>query len=62
MEQHNLLEIKDLSIRYQNAKQNTIHHLSFAIQKGEILCLRGRSGAGKSTVIWADYQRNVSLQ
>ena len=53
MEQHNLLEIKDLSIRYQSAKQNTIHHLSFAIRKGEILCLRGRSGAGKSTVIWA---------
>ncbi|MDD5953479.1 MAG: ABC transporter ATP-binding protein [Oscillospiraceae bacterium] len=53
MEENNLLEIKDLSIRYKSAEKKIIDHLSFTIQKGEILCLRGRSGAGKSTVIWA---------
>ena len=53
MEKKKVLEIKDLSIRYKSAEKNTINHLSFDLYEGEILCLRGRSGAGKSTVIWS---------
>jgi ABC-type glutathione transport system ATPase component len=53
MEKTPLLQIKDLSIRYKSAETATIQNLSFHVDEGEIVCLRGRSGAGKSTIIWS---------
>lgn len=48
-----MLEVKDLSIRYRDAQEPVVKNLSFQLHKGEILGLRGRSGKGKSTVVWA---------
>ena len=48
-----VLKVRDLTVRYQNAKEPVVSHLSFSMKEGEILCLHGPSGAGKSTVVWA---------
>lgn len=45
-----LLEVRDLSVEYRCGGR-PVEHLSFALWPSEILCLRGRSGAGKSTVV-----------
>lgn len=48
-----ILEVNNLTIRYKDAQEPVVKDLSFQIQKGEILGLRGHSGKGKSTVVWA---------
>lgn len=48
-----ILEVVDLCIRYRQSQKNIVDKLSFELFKGEILCLHGRSGAGKSTIVWA---------
>ena len=48
-----LLEVKNLTIRYQDASEPVVRDLSFTMDEGEILCLHGSSGRGKSTVVWA---------
>ena len=48
-----VLEVKSLTIKYNDASVPVISDLSFSINEGEILGLRGRSGKGKSTVVWA---------
>jgi peptide/nickel transport system ATP-binding protein len=48
-----LLEVNSLSIRYRGAARDCVKNLSFTLYKSEILCLRGRSGSGKSTVMLA---------
>lgn len=45
-----LLAANDLSIRYYDCDEWAVRNFSFALWEGEILCLRGRSGVGKSTV------------
>lgn len=45
-----LLEVRDLSVEYRCGGR-PVDHLSFSLYPSEILCLRGRSGAGKSTVV-----------
>ncbi|MGI6161018.1 MAG: ATP-binding cassette domain-containing protein [Christensenellales bacterium] len=45
-----LLDIKNLTVRYLGAEKEAVSNFSFTLGKGEILCLRGRSGSGKSTV------------
>lgn len=42
-----LLQVQDLCIQYCRADSCVINHLSFDVLEGEILCLHGRSGAGK---------------
>lgn len=53
MNQKMVLEVKNLSIRYRDAEEPVVKNLSFSMSEGEILCLHGRSGKGKSTVVWA---------
>ena len=48
-----VLDVKNLSIRYKDAAEPVVKDLSFQIRRGEILGLRGHSGKGKSTVVWA---------
>ena len=49
----NVLEVENLWVQYKGVKAPVIKDLSFSIEAEEILCLGGRSGAGKSTVVWA---------
>ncbi|MDO4490768.1 MAG: dipeptide/oligopeptide/nickel ABC transporter ATP-binding protein [Lachnospiraceae bacterium] len=53
MEEKVILQVKNLSVRYRDAKEPVVKNLCFSIRQGEILCLHGRSGKGKSTVVWA---------
>lgn len=48
-----VLTVKDLTIQYKDAEEPVIDHLNFTLYSGEILCISGRSGAGKSTIVWA---------
>ena len=49
----NILSVKDLTIRYKDAAEPVIKNLSFELKQGEILCISGKSGAGKSTIVWS---------
>ena len=48
-----VLKVNNLTIRYKDASEPVVKDLSFELHKGEILCISGRSGAGKSTIVWA---------
>lgn len=48
-----ILSVKDLTIQYKDAAKPVIEKLSFDLHQGEILCISGKSGAGKSTIVWA---------
>jgi energy-coupling factor transport system ATP-binding protein len=48
-----LLEIEDLTFRYQRATEPAIRHLSLTLSAGEVLLVAGPSGCGKSTLIRA---------
>jgi len=53
-----LLKIEDLRVSYGNIK--ALHGLNFNIEKGEIVCIIGANGAGKSTTLKA-ISRMVSV-
>ncbi|MEP1768412.1 MAG: ABC transporter ATP-binding protein [Sulfitobacter sp.] len=44
-----MLEVKDIHAAYGPVK--TLYGVSFTVQPGEILCMLGRNGAGKTTVM-----------
>ncbi|MFD3190004.1 ABC transporter ATP-binding protein [Sedimentitalea sp. HM32M-2] len=46
-----MLELRDLNVAYGHAQ--ILRNLSLQVQAGEILCLLGRNGAGKSTTMKA---------
>ncbi|TDX48016.1 ABC transporter ATP-binding protein [Orenia marismortui] len=46
-----LIEIKNLDFRYKNSKVDTLNDFNLAVNTGEIVCLLGESGSGKSTVL-----------
>ena len=46
-----LLSVKDLRVSYDSIK--ALHGVSFHIEKGEIVCIIGANGAGKSTTLRA---------
>lgn len=45
------VEIKNISFRYKNSKEDTIKDFSVKINKGDIVSILGESGSGKSTVL-----------
>ncbi len=50
-----VLEVKNISVSFSHGlifkeKREVLHHISFAVQEGELLGLAGTSGAGKSTL------------
>src|SRR5690554_2734991 len=44
-----MIQMKDLSFRYE--KSDIIHHLNISVEKGQVYCLFGPNGCGKSTLI-----------
>lgn len=45
-----ILELKDVSFRYDKAGPKIIEGISFSIDKGEMVSIVGKNGAGKSTL------------
>lgn len=45
------VEIKRLSFKYKNSKEDTIKNFNLDIEKGEVVSILGESGSGKSTVL-----------
>lgn len=62
-----MIAVKNLSFRYGNQPEDTIKHIDFCIEKGEIYGFLGPSGAGKSTTqkiltrLLSDYNGNASV-
>jgi len=54
-----LLTVKDLRVSYDRIK--ALHGISFEIGEGEIVCIIGANGAGKSTTLWA-ISRLISVE
>lgn len=50
-EKQSVLEIKDLTFRYDGADKDTLKHISMTIRPGEKVAFVGENGAGKSTLI-----------
>lgn len=48
-----LLDIKDISVRYGKNPKPTIEHFDLTMKEGEIVSVVGESGSGKTTVIRA---------
>ena len=46
----NMIEIKDLVFKYDDASENALDGINLTINKGEIIALVGPSGGGKSTL------------
>ncbi|MDH3567436.1 MAG: ATP-binding cassette domain-containing protein, partial [Desulfobacteraceae bacterium] len=46
-----LLSVKNLRVSYDNIR--ALHGISFQIGEGEIVCIIGANGAGKSTTLRA---------
>ncbi len=51
MKEEIVMEVSDLCIGY--GEKTVVEDLSFSLRRGEILCLAGESGCGKSTVLKA---------
>lgn len=45
------VNIEKLSFKYKNAKLETLKDFSLHIEKGDIVCILGESGSGKSTAL-----------
>lgn len=45
-----VLELVDITFKYQLAKENILEHISFSIEKGEFVALVGKNGVGKTTL------------
>lgn len=45
------LELKNLSFRYADSREDVIRNFSMKIESGERVCLAGSSGSGKSTML-----------
>src|SRR5690554_3666107 len=45
-----LLQVENLSLRYEMEKQNVLSSLNFKLNQGESALLLGPSGSGKSTL------------
>ena len=45
-----IIELKKLSVKYPGEKQFAIRDISFQISRGEIICVMGPAGAGKTTL------------
>ncbi len=47
----NLVEVRDVSFSYDNDSPIVFENISFSIDKGDVLCVLGPNGTGKTTLI-----------
>jgi len=45
------LQINNIFFRYQNSEKNILNNISFSVNEGQMLGIRGKSGVGKSTLV-----------
>lgn len=45
-----VLEVKDFSFKYSEAKRRALRNISFQVEKGSFFCIIGANGSGKSTL------------
>lgn len=45
-----IIEIKNVSYRYDDESSEVLHDLSLSVREGEFLCVLGHNGCGKSTL------------
>lgn len=45
------VKIQDLAFRYKNSSLDTLQNFDLEIERGEVICILGESGSGKSTVL-----------
>ncbi len=45
------IKFDNVSFRYPDTSENTLHKITFDVHKGEMVALVGESGAGKSTIV-----------
>ena len=57
-----LMNANDYSLQYQDATAPVFEGLTFTINKGDRIALRGKNGCGKSTLIKNILQKNGQLQ
>ena len=50
-EEKSVLEIKDMSFRYEGASEDTLKHIQMTIKPGEKVAIVGENGAGKTTFV-----------
>lgn len=46
----NIIEIKNVSFKYDDETSDVLHKVSLNVKKGEFLCVLGHNGCGKSTL------------
>lgn len=46
-----VLEIKDMSFRYEGASEDTLKHIQMTVRPGEKIAIVGENGAGKTTFV-----------
>ena len=46
-----LLEVRNISLSYDDA--TVIENISFNVEKGEVVCILGESGCGKTSILKA---------
>ncbi len=46
-----MIQVKDLSVHYPDTKVEALTDISLSLEKGDFVCVLGKSGAGKSTFI-----------
>lgn len=46
-----LLEVKQLSKKYDGNEQSAVHDVSFRLEEGQVMSLTGESGSGKTTLL-----------
>ncbi|AGB40778.1 ABC-type spermidine/putrescine transport system, ATPase component [Halobacteroides halobius DSM 5150] len=45
------VEIENLNFKYKNSAEDILNDFTFSVKEGDIVCILGESGSGKSTVL-----------